>query len=137
MWNKFDSNTMNCWDETTLKRSIRRSPAVAIRALMLVYSYQLEIEKASGDSIERNNVGFGLYDVEELTALAKQKIGGRKLLPHQVDKLRRVMPKYWRQVLNEVIRRNPERILRKTKSYVILQKHHWQILPHSEEKILC
>lgn len=113
--------TRKRWDRDSIQNLLRRSPNAAVKALMLVFSYQLEIEKASQDSIEQNSVGFSLYDVKELTILAQYFIRNRELKPHQIDKCKRIMPKYWRQVLNEIKRQHKNQITKQTKTYVILE----------------
>ena len=44
--------------------------------------------------------GFTGYDAEFLTSLAKQYSKRKFLSPKQISKLHKVMPKYWRQLLD-------------------------------------
>lgn len=68
------------------------------KALLLVYSHQTAEEKATEQTRFHNNVGFTGVDAEFLSKLATQFRNRNWLSPKQMSCLRKMMPKYWRQI---------------------------------------
>ena len=72
----------------------------ALRALVVIYSFQTESEKVAEQTSVHNTVGFTGCDAEFLTSLAKQYERRGFLSEKQMKILYRVMPKYWRQIID-------------------------------------
>ena len=71
-----------------------------LRALRVIYSFQTDTEKATEQTSVHNTVGFTGCDAEFLTSLAKQYERRGSLSDRQMKILYRVMPKYWRQLID-------------------------------------
>ena len=72
----------------------------ALRALVVVYSFQTESEKVAEQTSVQNCVGFTGCDAEFLTSLAKQYERRGSLSDKQIALLHKVMPKYWKQLID-------------------------------------
>lgn len=72
------------------------------RSLVVLYGFQTEEEKNSEDTIEKNGQGFNGRDGQILSSFSEQVLKGRRLSSKQMDVCKRLLPKYWRQIL-EVI----------------------------------
>jgi len=77
-------------------------PAQAVKALMLIYSFQTEHEQAVEGTEVHNNIGFTGFDAEWLSKLAKQYQEREWLSQKQLKCLTKIMPKYWHQVLDTI-----------------------------------
>lgn len=73
------------------------------RTLVVLYEYQTEEEKEVGGTIMFNGVGFNGVDGRFLTKCSKWVINGRHLSGYHLDRCKRVLPKYWRQI-QQIIR---------------------------------
>lgn len=73
----------------------------ATRGLVVVFNRQTFSEKSAGMTVEHNSVGFTGPDAEFLTSLASQFIRRGSLSPKQMVMLKRMMPKYHGQILDE------------------------------------
>jgi len=71
----------------------------AKKALITIYNYQTAEEKATEESRVHNNIGFTGYDAEFLSKLAFQLKHKHFLSKKQMDILHKMMPKYWRQIM--------------------------------------
>lgn len=83
-----------------LKKKLSEDDRWALRALSVVYSNQTSDEAVSGDTHYYNDVGFTKFDCAFLTSLAEQYRENGKLSRKQLQYLKKVIPKYWNQVLN-------------------------------------
>ena len=83
-----------------LKRMLNTNPNWAIRALMLVYSFQTDDEQVSGFTSEDNKVGFSGAHAEICSSFAEQYEKKGWLSEKQMTILFKTIPKYWKQVLN-------------------------------------
>jgi len=61
-----------------------------------IFSFQTADEQISEKSKVKNNIGFTGYDAEFLSSLAKVK----NYSTRQIATLKKIMPKYWRQILD-------------------------------------
>ena len=67
-------------------------------ALCALHSRQTGYEQSQQKTRDRNNAGFSSADAKLLTALAAKVNAGQTLTPVEEDDLRRLLPKYWRQL---------------------------------------
>lgn len=99
---KIDGNEMLDWTLSQWKdyvqSRIKQSDEFARMAVIAVYENQSDYEKAAHESVDRNGKGFSKYDVEKMSDYAIAIKTGLKLEPSQMNDVRAIMPKYWRQV---------------------------------------
>lgn len=81
-----------------LKMKLSTDDRWALRALEVIYRRQTEAEKSSGGTIDANGVGFSGTDSEFLSSLAER--APRGLSPKQMKFVRKIMPRYRKQVLS-------------------------------------
>jgi hypothetical protein len=92
-----------------LKGKLSSDDRWALRALMVVYSFQTVEERLQMVTKVENSVGFTGYDAEFLTGLVVQYKGSGSLSSVQLKCLRKMMPKYWKQILEVSDREKLER----------------------------
>ncbi len=83
-----------------LKKQLGENVAWAIRALHVIYGNQEMDERSTHATKWANGVGFSGFDAPFLTSLADQLNRGRTLSQKQIKALLKVMPKYWKQIVN-------------------------------------
>jgi len=76
------------------------------RSVVILYGFQTEEEQQSEDTIEMNGQGFNGRDGQILTSFGKQLTMGRHLSVKQLDICKKLLPKYWGQILNVIIEKN-------------------------------
>jgi hypothetical protein len=86
--------------ESFMKAMLATDDRWAIRALLVVYSFQTPSERKNHISIEENVSGFSKFDAQCLTRLAIKAKRGSKLSTDEIKKLKTIMPKYAVQVAN-------------------------------------
>lgn len=88
-----------------IKKSIKSSPSAAVKALLLLYSFQTMDEKDKALTLHSNSVGFNAYDAAFLTDLARKVLSGVKLSSRQLQALQNSLIKYHRQLLPFAIKK--------------------------------
>lgn len=88
-----------------LKYQISHNTEKARRALLLIYSKQTITEQNSSKTIEHNCKGFTVLDAEILTGIATFYKKNNFLTPKQDQIVKRLIPKYARQILDSSIER--------------------------------
>ena len=68
------------------------------KALKLLYAEQTEDEQEHSDTVEQNGRGFNATDAGFCSSLAKQLIAGKDLTFKQIESLRKILPKYSKQI---------------------------------------
>jgi hypothetical protein len=74
---------------------LERNPLAVARALVVIYEFQTEDEKATATTSHANGMGFSGRDAEFGTSLAEKVIKGWT----QINAGRRMVKKYWRQLV--------------------------------------
>jgi hypothetical protein len=85
------------------KNKIATDDNWALRALIVVYDNQTAFEKAAEHTINSNDVGFSKPDAKKYSyygRLAKNKV---QLYPNVMAQIRRKMPHYANQLVNQCI----------------------------------
>lgn len=98
---------MNPWEQFTnqqqwkeyLQNLVRTNKKALYRSIILISDFQTPEEKAMGETIDKNNMGFGAVDAKFLTSLALRLKCGGELTPRELAICRNKMPKYWRQLM--------------------------------------
>jgi hypothetical protein len=84
--------------QASVKDAILTNDIAVYRALKILYSFQTASEQRSGETIEDNGVGFNGRDAGFCTSVYQswQKYGN--LTDKQITALRKILPKYSRQL---------------------------------------
>ena len=72
------------------------------KAILLLYSLQTRDEQQSENTIHSNGEGFNGVDSRYLTYVAKFLKNGGHLSGHHIQKVGKMLPKYWNQVLDAI-----------------------------------
>lgn len=92
--------------ETAIKAAITTERDRAIKAMLRIYEYQTEDEKACGTVDNLNGVGFAGTDAELLTSFCKQFERRKSLTDKQVAILFKKIGKYAGQLTRQAISKN-------------------------------
>lgn len=110
------------WDKTSLQALLERSASARVRALAVIYAFQLEEEKRSGMALHENGQGFNEYDAKILTSFAKKLLQGYNLSSAQHEVLAKRIGKYWKQLLPLIEVRARGRVQKQGKSFIIIKQ---------------
>ena len=72
------------------------------RGVLVLFGRQTEDEKSSQVTRWENGRGFNSSDSRYLTYVSKYLMGGRHLSGRHLEKVSLKLPKYWRQILEEI-----------------------------------
>ena len=95
--NKEDKNI-----KETIGLLIETNDNAIVNSLLIIYDRQTSDEQRSENTIENNTIGFTGFDGRILTSFANQYLEKGYLSRKQKEILRKRMPKYWRQINDEV-----------------------------------
>jgi len=84
------------------KRQLATNANWAVKGMLKVYEFQTASEQACGVTRDRNCVGFSGCDAEILSSFCSQVQRGRTLSPKQMAIVFKKMPRYWKQLWNNV-----------------------------------
>ena len=68
-------------------------------AIIRIWEQQTYMEQESGKALIADGVGFNRYDAPILCHYAQQINSTGSLTPYQRTKARKIMPKYWKQLM--------------------------------------
>ena len=89
---------MKVWTKAEIKNLMETNDKVLCTALVKIYNCQTEYERACGDTVENNGVGFNGCDAEILSSFARFYNQNGFLTPKQKNLARKKMMKYAGQV---------------------------------------
>ena len=101
------------WTPELVRQKIATTDKGVKAALMRLYQWQTEDEKADGQTKEYNNLGFNGVDSEFLTSLAQQLETKQFLSPKQITCARKKLLKYSRQIFDNHILAQREEVYNK------------------------
>jgi hypothetical protein len=78
------------------------------RGLIMIFECQTSDERREGETSVENGVGFNMIDAPFLTSLSKWYLENGFLTRKQLDKARRIMPKYSKQISRIMFARDME-----------------------------
>ena len=87
---------------TYVKTQLSSNPAWAQRAIVKLWERQTADEQAAQNTGHNNGVGFNGTDAFILSSFAEQINKGRTLSPKQLAIAFRKLPKYSKQIINEI-----------------------------------
>ena len=77
---------------------IREDDGVAVAALLSLYHNQTSDEQVGHHTAYKNEIGFNAYDAPILTSIAEQYLKTEALSSGQINALKKLLPKYKRQL---------------------------------------
>lgn len=98
IWYTFKNNDQ--W-RAYLQKLIKTNNKALLKAIKIVYDNQTPEEKAWYSSCEYNGKGFNRWDSGEMSAIAEKIKKKEQLKPNEIIHSRFVMPKYWKQLMEE------------------------------------
>ena len=83
----------------SVQELLETNDRAVMRALIVVYENQTDDEQRIQETKYRNNVGFTGVDANFGSSLAEQVIKRNSLSPKQMKCARKMVKKYWRQLI--------------------------------------
>lgn len=99
IWETFTNQKQ--W-ENYLKDLLKRNRIALIKAALIIYNNQTELEKNNFESSEENRIGFDKYDAGTLTKICKKLENGKYISENELYLLRSRIPRYWKQLMNHI-----------------------------------
>lgn len=90
------------WTQEDIKELLKHNDKALIKAILVIYSYQTETEKAWGETKFDNGMGFNGLDANILSSFAEQYNKRHFLTDKQLFIARKKMPKYAGQLLKHM-----------------------------------
>jgi hypothetical protein len=91
------------WDKDAVQHLISTNNAALAKALWNIYQRQTASEQSALTTLNRNGVGFNSNDAKFLSDIARRLPAYNfNMTPRQIAKVRPMMRKYWRQLLEEI-----------------------------------
>lgn len=87
------------WTREKINALLDVNPLAVERGLVAIYERQTADEKAIGRTKVHNGVGFGAYDSEFMSDVARKVKAGRRLTPNQLAVVRNRLKRYGRQLV--------------------------------------
>ena len=90
------------YTKETIQQNLQSNPMWIERALVVLFNRQTNDEQKTQDTREWNGMGFNKPDSRYLSYCSKWVIGGRHLNEKHLLKCGSKLPKYWKQILEEI-----------------------------------
>lgn len=96
-------NEVKVWDRDEIVTLLQKSDETLARAVLVLYARQTADEKCKSTTVEHNGRGFNAKDAGFLSSIARALPRyGNRLTYKQAVIVRKMVPKYWRQLLEEI-----------------------------------
>lgn len=82
-----------------IRHALATNPKAVERAVLVVYANQTQDEKRDSDTKHNNLKGFNAADASRLSYYSRWINSGRSLTGNHLERARKVVGKYWRQLL--------------------------------------
>jgi hypothetical protein len=86
------------WDKEGIQRLLAENDKAVVRAVAAIYARQTASEQSTESTVESNGVGFNYADARLGTYYGQYIARRGALTGHHLQKARRMMMKYWRQL---------------------------------------
>ena len=97
---------MKVWNKEAIVDLLMTNDRAVVRAIKVLYARQTEDEQRAEQTKHTNGVGFNGPDAAFLSSIAKALPRyNDRMTPKQIAKARKMLPKYHRQLLEEIERR--------------------------------
>lgn len=91
------------WDKARVQNLIATNKGAVVRAIKVLYARQTADEQSIGETRVQNGRGFNSRDANFLTSIAKALPRyNDNMTDKQLRAARKMLPKYWRQLLEEI-----------------------------------
>lgn len=88
------------WTKQSIQELLEVSDKAVERAILAIYARQTEGEKYEGSTVVHNSMGFGAYDANVFTRMAKEILAGKAYTHANAEFARRwKIKRYWRQLV--------------------------------------
>lgn len=88
------------WTKESIQQLIKTNDAAVARAILALYARQTDAERSTAHTSVENGIGFNKIDAPFLTSIAKALPRyNMHMTPRQLATARKMLPKYWRQLL--------------------------------------
>ena len=91
-----------------IKEKLSTDPRWIERGLIVLFNRQTEDEKTTDTTVHDNGIGFSGTDSRYLSYCSKWILKGNHLTGNHLDKCSKKLPKYWRQILQEIEKRETQ-----------------------------
>ena len=98
----------NIWDKEKIQSLLERNDEAVYRAMLRIYARQTETEQAYQATTDWNAVGFTGVDGEIMSSFTEAYKKYGRLTEKQMKIARKKMKKYWKQLLDEMRKDNPQ-----------------------------
>ncbi len=91
------------WNKDSVQALLARNDQAVTKALLTIFARQTAAEQASNQTVEHNGRGFTGTDAEFLSDIAKKLPRyNMRMTPRQMARVRSMIKKYWKQLLQEI-----------------------------------
>ena len=111
------------WDRASLQKLLRSNDRAVLKALYWVNRNQTESERNMNRTLTVNGKGFSKYDAPHMMDLAR-RAARTSLTPNQMRVACKVMPKYWKQLLDPIQVKNEGRVVKRGKTFIEVRRRH-------------
>ena len=98
----FNVNVMIIYTKELVQDKLSSDVNWISRGLVVLFNRQTEDEQDTSTTRSQNGRGFNKTDSGYLTYCSKWVLSGRQLSGTHLDKVSKKLPKYWRQILEEI-----------------------------------
>lgn len=98
------------WDKERIQRLIAENDKAVFRGILAIHARQTASEQSAEATIESNGVGFNYADARLGGYYADYLKRRGCLTGHHLDKARRMLMKYWRQLAEIANERKPQAV---------------------------
>lgn len=95
---KWGNLTQSQWKKE-LQSLLLVSDKALEKAIVRIWEQQTYTEQTTGQALLEDGVGFNKFDASLMSDFAKQLISGTSLSNKQKGIARKIMPKYWKQLM--------------------------------------
>lgn len=97
-----NANAMSMYTKEFIQAKLSNDVRWIERAVLVLFSRQTDDEQTNKVTRWENGRGFNSSDSRYLTYVSNYLLGGRHLSGRHLEKVSAKMPKYWRQILEEI-----------------------------------
>jgi len=94
------------YDEKFIKGKLSTDVNWVEKGLKTIYQNQTIDEKKERTVDNKNGIGFTSYDGRYLSWVSEWLVKGNHLNDKHLEKVKHRLPKYWKQIQNEILKKN-------------------------------
>lgn len=93
---------MNTYTKEFIQEKLSSDLRWIERGVVVLFGRQTEDEQQTSSTVYQNGKGFTGSDSRYLTYISKYLLSGRHLTGRHLEKVSKKLPKYWRQIQEEI-----------------------------------